>query len=221
MQVIDALWFVTVFAFSALVILAATDWRLGAPLALWICGYVGDARLFRAARAQALGRARAQARDADRAASSTATPTSRRSSCSRISNARTSTRARRIVEHNDAFHRQTRTITWLNLTVSSSNSALLTIIAALCVLLWRAGAVSLGDVAVAIGLALRVVTMSGWVMWTAIGIFDNVGQVQEGMRTIARPRALVDRARRPRARRLARARSPSSACASTTASRAA
>ena len=36
--------------------------------------------------------------------------------------------------------------------------------------------------------------MSGWVMWTSIGIFDNVGQVQEGMRTIARPRALVDRA---------------------------
>ena len=52
-----------------------------------------------------------------------------------------------IVEHNAAFQRQTRTITWLNLTVSSSNSALLTIIAALCVLLWRAGAVTLGDVA--------------------------------------------------------------------------
>jgi len=34
--------------------------------------------------------------------------------------------------------------------------------------------------------------MSGWVMWTSIGIFDNVGQVQEGMRTIARPHALVD-----------------------------
>jgi ATP-binding cassette subfamily B multidrug efflux pump len=32
------------------------------------------------------------------------------------------------------------------------------------------------------------------VMWTSIGIFDNIGQVQEGMRTIARPRALVDRA---------------------------
>jgi ATP-binding cassette, subfamily B, multidrug efflux pump len=39
-----------------------------------------------------------------------------------------------------------------------------------------------------------VALMSGWVMWTSIGIFDNVGQVQEGMRTIARPRALVDRA---------------------------
>ena len=53
---------------------------------------------------------------------------------------------------------------------------------------------SLGDIAVATGLALRVALMSGWVMWTSIGIFDNVGQVQEGMRTIARPRALTDRA---------------------------
>ena len=52
---------------------------------------------------------------------------------------------------------------------------------------------SLGDIAVATGLALRVAMMSGWVMWTSIGIFDNIGQVQEGMRTIARPRALVDR----------------------------
>ncbi len=34
--------------------------------------------------------------------------------------------------------------------------------------------------------------MSGWVMWTAIGIFDGIGQVQEGMRTVAKPRAVDD-----------------------------
>ena len=61
---------------------------------------------------------------------------------------------------------------------------------------------TLGDIAIATGLALRVVTMSGWVMWTSIGIFDNVGQVQEGMRTIATPHALDDR---PNARPLAAA----------------
>jgi ATP-binding cassette, subfamily B, multidrug efflux pump len=66
-------------------------------------------------------------------------------------------------------------------------------VGALAVWLWARGAVSLGDIAVATGLALRVTIMSGWVMWTSIGIFDNIGQVQEGMRTIARPRALVDR----------------------------
>src|SRR5271170_7210434 len=39
-QIIDALWFVTVFAFSALIIFAETDWRLAGPLALWIAVYV-------------------------------------------------------------------------------------------------------------------------------------------------------------------------------------
>ena len=63
----------------------------------------------------------------------------------------------------------------------------------MAVWLWSLGVVTLGDVALAAGLAHRVVAMSGLVMWTSIGIFDNVGQVQEGMRTIARPRALVDR----------------------------
>ncbi len=51
---------------------------------------------------------------------------------------------------------------------------------------------TLGDIAVAIGLAVRVVTMSGWVMWTAIAIFDAIGQVQEGVRTFAVPRAVAD-----------------------------
>ena len=44
----------------------------------------------------------------------------------------------------------------------------------------------------AIALAVRIVAMSGWVMWTAIGIFDGVGNVQEGMRTFAVPHAVED-----------------------------
>ena len=35
--------------------------------------------------------------------------------------------------------------------------------------------------------------MSGWIMWTSVGVFDNVGAVQEGMETIARPQELVDK----------------------------
>ncbi len=191
-QVIDALWFVTVFAFSALFILAATDWRLGVPLALWICGYVATLGYF-------VPRIRMRSEElAHKRANLTGRIVDSYTNIQTVKLfahlEREDEQARdAIVEHTAAFHRQTRTITLLNLTVSSSNSVLLTIIAALCVLLWRAGSITLGDVAVATGLALRVVTMSGWVMWTAIGIFDNIGQVQEGMRTIARPRALVDR----------------------------
>jgi ATP-binding cassette subfamily B multidrug efflux pump len=192
-QIIDALWFVTVFAVSALVIFAGTDWRLAFPLALWIAGYVAALAFFvprirRRSEALAHERATLTGRIVD--------------SYTNIQTVKLFAHLERedehareaIVNHTAAFHRQTRLITLLNLTVSTSNSVLLVSVGAIAVWLWTRGAVTLGDIAIATGLALRVVTMSGWVMWTAIGIFDNIGQVQEGMRTIARPRSLEDRA---------------------------
>ncbi len=191
-QIIDALWFVTVFAASALVIFAGTDWRLVLPLAIWIAGYVAALAYFvprirRRSEALAHERATLTGRIVD--------------SYTNIQTVklfahldREDDHARQaIVRHTAAFHRQTRLITLLNLTVSTSNSVLLVGVGVIAVWLWRLGAVTIGDIAIATGLALRVVTMSGWVMWTAIGIFDNIGQVQEGMRTIARPRSLEDR----------------------------
>jgi ATP-binding cassette subfamily B multidrug efflux pump len=191
-QIIDALWFVTVFAFSALFIFARTDWRLACPLILWILIYVSVLSYFvpqirRRSEALAHMRATLTGRIVD--------------SYTNIQTVKLFAHLERedehardaLAEHTAAFHRQTRLITFLNLTVSVSNSILLVSVGALAIWLWARGAVSLGDIAVATGLALRVALMSGWVMWTSIGIFDNIGQVQEGMRTIARPRALVDR----------------------------
>jgi len=39
---------------------------------------------------------------------------------------------------------------------------------------------------------IRINNMSGWIMWVVNGIFENVGQVQDGMQTIALPRAVID-----------------------------
>jgi ATP-binding cassette subfamily B multidrug efflux pump len=192
-QIIDALWFVTVFAVSALVIFAETDLRLAGPLIVWILVYVSALSYFvprirRRSEALAHMRATVTGRIVD--------------SYTNIQTVKLFAHLERedehardaLADHTAAFHRQTRLITFLNLTVSVSNSILLISVGVLAVWLWARGAVSLGDIAVATGLALRVALMSGWVMWTSIGIFDNIGQVQEGMRTIARPRALVDRA---------------------------
>jgi ATP-binding cassette subfamily B multidrug efflux pump len=49
----------------------------------------------------------------------------------------------------------------------------------------------------------QIVSASGWVAWQVTGIFENIGVVQEGMMTIARPHTLVDR---PQAKPLAVAR---------------
>ena len=191
-QVIDALWFVAVFAISALVIFAETDWRLACPLALWIAGYLATLAYF-------IPRIRRRSQEL---AHMRATLTGRIvDSYANIQTVKLFAHLERedqhareaLLDHTAAFHRQTRMITLLNLTVSTSNSLLLASVGGAAVWLWSLGVVTLGDVALAAGLAHRVVTMSGFVMWTSIGIFDNVGQVQEGMRTIARPRALVDR----------------------------
>jgi ATP-binding cassette, subfamily B, multidrug efflux pump len=197
-QVIDALWVVSIFAVSALVIFAQADWRLACPLALWILAYVTALSYFvprigRRAKQIAHMRAIVTGRIVD--------------SYTNIQTVklfahleREDRHARRaLVDHTAAFHMETRLITLMNCSVSFLNSILLVGTGGLAIWLWTKGAVTLGDIAIASGLAIRITTMSGWVMWTSIGIFENIGTVQEGMRTIAQPHTLVDQ---PEAARL-------------------
>lgn len=58
--------------------------------------------------------------------------------------------------------------------------------------LWMQGAASVGLVAVATSLALRLNAMSGWVMWAVTNFFRELGVVSEGMLTIAQPVTLLD-----------------------------
>ena len=51
---------------------------------------------------------------------------------------------------------------------------------------------STGEASAGLALVLRLIAMSGWVMQTVRGVFENVGVIQESMQTIARPHALVD-----------------------------
>jgi len=190
-QVIDALWFVTIFSASALAILAQADWRLTLPLAGWIVVYVATLAAFVPRirkRSEILAHRRAvlTGRIVD-------SYTNIQSVKLFADLEREDEHAREALKaHTVDFQRQTRLITLMNLCVSSSNGALIVATGAVSIWLWTQDLTSLGQIAVAAGLAIRITTMSGWVMWTSIGIFDNVGQVQEGMRTIARPQTLVD-----------------------------
>jgi ATP-binding cassette subfamily B multidrug efflux pump len=44
----------------------------------------------------------------------------------------------------------------------------------------------------ALPMSMQIVSASGWVAWQITGIFENIGVVQEGMMTIAKPHTLVD-----------------------------
>ncbi|MGA2045180.1 MAG: ABC transporter ATP-binding protein [Roseiarcus sp.] len=190
-QAIDALWFVAIFSVSALVIFAQADWRLACPLALWILGYVCALCYF-------VPQIRRRSEDlAHRRATVTGRIVDSYANVQTVKLfahlEREDQHAREaLADHLGSFQRQTRLITALNATVSVLNSVLIVASGSLAIGLWMRGAVTLGDIALASGLAIRIANMSGWIMWVSIGIFDNVGQVQEGMRTIARPHALVD-----------------------------
>jgi ATP-binding cassette subfamily B protein len=65
---------------------------------------------------------------------------------------------------------------------------------------WSSGGTSLGSVVAAGTVAIRLAQMSGWVSFTLMGIASNIGEVEDGMRTLARPVRLQDQ---PGARDLA------------------
>ena len=83
--------------------------------------------------------------------------------------------------------------------------------------LWLGQAVTIGAVAVVIGLVLRLWGMSQWIMWEVSGLFENIGTVQDGITLDLAAAAGRGQARRQGHRRRPAARSRSSASASTTA----
>ncbi|WP_310461891.1 ABC transporter ATP-binding protein, partial [Sphaerotilus sp.] len=59
--------------------------------------------------------------------------------------------------------------------------------------LWTQGQVGVGALAAATAMALRLNGMSHWVMWEMTSLFEHIGTVQDGMGTLSRPRAVLDR----------------------------
>ncbi|HKX43897.1 MAG TPA: ABC transporter ATP-binding protein [Burkholderiaceae bacterium] len=59
--------------------------------------------------------------------------------------------------------------------------------------LWSRGQLGVGAVAAATAMALRLNGISHWVMWEMASLFEHVGTVQDGVTTLARPQAVVDR----------------------------
>ena len=58
--------------------------------------------------------------------------------------------------------------------------------------LWMQGEASIGVVAAATALTLRLNAMTGWIMWALSSFFRQLGVVSEGMETISKPIEMVD-----------------------------
>ncbi|MHB9798389.1 ABC transporter ATP-binding protein [Pseudomonas sp. MT3] len=191
-QAVDAIWHVLIYIVSSLVLFAEADWRLMIPLLLWMIGYVG-----------ALGYFIPQVKHRSVVASD-----SRSKLMGRIVDGYTNITTLKLFAHTrqeedyarDAIDDQTRkaqsagrVVTSMDVTITAFNGLLIAGTTGLALWLWTQSLISVGAIALATGLVIRIVNMSGWIMWVVGGIFENVGQVQDGMQTIALPRQVVDK----------------------------
>lgn len=99
-----------------------------------------------------------------------------------------------IEEARQTFMAEMRIVTKMDTTLSFLNGFLVTSITGWAIYLWYVGAATLGTVALATTIALRLTNMTYWIMWVTTNLVKNLGTISEGMQTIAQPVTLVDAA---------------------------
>ncbi|TMV83086.1 ABC transporter ATP-binding protein, partial [Thioclava sp. BHET1] len=91
------------------------------------------------------------------------------------------------------FQAEMRIVTRMDILLTVLNGALIVSVSAWAIWLWFQGEASVGVVAAATALVLRLNNMTYWVMWATTNLVQALGIVAEGMETIAQPIALRDR----------------------------
>ncbi|MDO6477717.1 ABC transporter ATP-binding protein [Alteromonas sp. 1_MG-2023] len=191
MKLLDLMVYICVYFISMVVLVFSTDWRLAMPLIIWFFVYIGILRIL-VPKLKAVSQAQADAR---------AVMTGRIvDSYTNITTVKLFSHSRREADYAkesmDGFlqtvYPQMRLVTILENCVELANAILIFAIGALSVYLWMHEIVSPGDIAVAISLVLRLNGMSHWVMWEVSSLFENLGTVQDGMNTLAKPVEVKD-----------------------------
>jgi ATP-binding cassette subfamily B multidrug efflux pump len=193
---VDAIWHVVIYAVGALVLFAEADWRLMIPLLLWIVGYIG-ALYYYVPRVKARSVVSSEARS---------------KLMGRIVDGYSNIATLKLFAHTnmeqqyarEAITEQTlktqlasRLVTSMDTVITTLNGLLIVGTTGLALWLWTQSLVSVGAIALATGLVIRIVNMSGWIMWVVNGIFENIGMVQDGLESIAQPGSVVDRKAAP------------------------
>ncbi len=191
MKVLDVLNYVGVYFTGILVLLATMDWRLTLPMLAWLAAYVGllyyfIPRLRKVGATQADARSMMTGRIID--------------SYTNIATVKLFSHAKReqsyaregMGEFLNTVHAQMRYVTLFHVFLYIINALLLLGVGFVGLSLWLAGVISVGAVAVPISLVLRLHGMSQWIMWEVSALFENIGTVEDGIRSISLPRLVRD-----------------------------
>ena len=191
MKLLDVMVYVTVYFFSMVFLVGQSDPILMLPMLGWLLGYIGVLRYFLPKlRASAMAQADARSMMTGRVVDSyTNIQTVKLFSHSK----RESTYAQDAMdEFLHTVYRQMRYATGINVSVNVLIYLLIFFVGAFSIYLWSNAAITVGAIAVAITMALRLNGLAQWIMWEVGMLFENLGMVADGRNTLSQPQGITD-----------------------------
>jgi ATP-binding cassette subfamily B multidrug efflux pump len=190
-SLIDGIWSLLVYVVGTAYLFVGLDAWLFAPVLLWLAAYVF-----------VIWKLVPQVRDRSAASSEAASALTGRvvDSYTNIQSVKLFAHAERedafalrgFHIHIEAFRSAARIMASLIVSLSTINSALIVAVSGLAIWLWTHDVITVGAVALATSLVLRLNQMSTVILRQITSLFENIGAVENGVATISRPQSLVD-----------------------------
>ena len=191
LNIVEGLWLLVVYLVGIAWLFVDVDWRLLMPIILWIAGYacviifmVPAVRGRAAKSSEAYSQFSGQVVDSYTNIQSVklfATDTQEDEHTSGF-----------LLKLTAAIHNMMSTIFNMIFVLTILNTLLVVSTAAISIYLWQKGLVSVGTIAVANALIMRINQMSGWILRTINALFEQIGTIQNGIETISKPNDVVD-----------------------------
>ncbi len=191
-NVVEGVWTLVIYLAGTIILFAGLDVWLILPVVLWALAYaVTIVRLVPPVRARSQALAEANS-----------------SLSGRIVDGYTNIQAVKLFAHAeredafakegfvrqvDSFRRLAASILMMMASLNVINSLLIFSVTGLALWLWSVGQISVGSIAMASALVIRLNQMSGWILRTITSLFENIGTLQNAIETISRPNDIVDK----------------------------
>lgn len=192
MKLMETFVYVSVYFVSIMVLVGIADSRLVLPMFLWFATYVAILIYF-IPKLRDVSEKQADARSV---------------MTGRIVDSYTNIQTVKLFAHTDresdyakasmrdflkTVYQQMRLVTGVNVSVETANYLLVFVISAASIYFWAQDVITVGAIAVAISLALRLNGMSHWILWEVSALFENIGTTMDGMATLSQPREVLDK----------------------------
>lgn len=189
---LEGIWYATTYVLGAILVLSAIDIRLGLPMMIWLAIYILFVK-----------------RIATRVAVASEKMSETKSLVTgRIVDAYANIESVKLFAHGKReeqyalsaikrqrlrFQRFLRLMTRLTFSLASMNGFLMVGVIGPAIWLWSEGVVSVGEVASAAALTIRLNGMTGWIMWVTVRLFEHAGVMREGLQSISVPHSVTDK----------------------------